>query len=298
MKELIVVGGPTASGKTKLSVALAQHWNTVVISADSRQFYKEMSIGTAKPSVEEMAGIKHYFIDSHHIDDEVNANRFAKEGEALLTELFKVYDKVILTGGSGMFIDALCFGLDDIPHEKSVQEEINQSFEQNGLKPLLEELQQKDPVYYQLVDRSNPVRVMRALEVIRITGKPFSELRKGRKKQQPFEIRYFVIDIPRPLLYERINQRVDLMLEAGLEEEAKSLLSKRNFKSLATVGYSEWFRYFDGEIDKETCIELIKQNSRRYAKRQVTWFKRNEDAIWIKYDETNRMIAEILRSKK
>ncbi len=282
MKELIVVGGPTASGKTKLSVELAKHWNTVVISADSRQFYKEMSIGTAKPSEEEMAGVTHYFIDSHHIDDEINANRFAKETESLLADLFQQHDKIILTGGSGMFIDALCFGLDDIPHDKTIQEEINQSFEKNGLEPLLNELEQKDLDYFNRVDRNNPVRVMRALEVIRITGQPFSSLRKGGKKTHPFSIRYFVIDVPRPLLYERINERVDLMIQAGLEDEAKSLLPFRTLKPLATVGYSEWFRYFDGEIDRETCIELIKQNSRRYAKRQITWFKRNEEAIWIK----------------
>lgn len=294
MKELIVIGGPTASGKTALSIALAKEWNTVVISADSRQFYKEMSIGTAKPSQEEMQEIPHYFIDSHSMEDEVNAARFASEAETLLTDLFQKYDTIILTGGSGMFIDALCYGLDDIPHDQVVQQQLNQAFEQEGLQPLLRELEQKDPEFYSVVDKNNPVRVIRALEAIRITGLPYSSLRKGAKKQQNYIVRYFVIDVPRDVLYERINLRVDQMIEKGLEAEANALLNYRQLKPLATVGYSEWFRYFDGEIDREMCIDLIKQNSRRYAKRQITWFKRNEEAVWIPFNATEMMQQEIV----
>lgn len=294
MKELIVIGGPTASGKTALSVELAKEWNTVVLSADSRQFYKEMSIGTAKPDAKEMQGIPHFFIDSHSVTDEINAAGFADEAESLLSELFKTHDKIILTGGSGMFIDALCFGLDDIPHDSNVQEQLNLEFKQSGLIPLLHELEQADPEYYKRVDTNNPVRIIRALEVIRITGTPYSALRKGKRKQNDFTIRYFVLDVPRETLYNRINIRVDHMLEAGLEAEAKSLIPYRNLKPLLTVGYSEWFRYFDGEIDKQTCIEQIKQNSRRYAKRQITWFKRNKHATWITFGTTEEMKQEIL----
>ncbi|MBC9813238.1 tRNA (adenosine(37)-N6)-dimethylallyltransferase MiaA [Crocinitomicaceae bacterium CZZ-1] len=289
----MVIGGPTASGKTALSVALAKQWNTVVLSADSRQFYKEMSIGTAKPSHAEMQGIPHYFIDSHSVEDEVNAARFANEAEILLTDLFQRYDTIILTGGSGMFIDALCYGLDNIPHDQHIQQQLNQVFEQEGLKPLLQELREKDPEFYSIVDRNNPVRVIRALEAIRITGLPYSSLRKGTKRQHNYTIRYFVIDVPRDVLYDRINLRVDQMVENGLEAEAKALLPHRQLKPLATVGYSEWFRYFDGEIDRETCIELIKQNSRRYAKRQITWFKRNEEAVWVPSGAIEEMMEMI-----
>jgi tRNA dimethylallyltransferase len=294
MKKLIVIGGPTASGKTALSIALAQQLNTVVVSADSRQFYKEMSIGTAKPSIDEMSGIPHFFIDGHSITDEVNASRFAREAEMVLKDLFEKHDTVILTGGSGMFIDALCYGLDDIPHNPVILEELNQLYASVGLDPLLEELKQQDPKYFSQVDRQNPVRVIRALEVIRETGLPYSSLRKGAPKIHHFEIHYFVLSPPRELLYERINQRVDVMIENGLEEEAKQLFSQRYLKPLATVGYTEWFRFFDGEIDKQTCIDLIKQNSRRYAKRQVTWFKRNENARWIPYGSLQDQIEYVM----
>lgn len=296
MKELIVIGGPTASGKTALSIALAKKWNTVILSADSRQFYKEMSIGTAKPTVDEMENIPHYFIDSHSITDEVNTARFANEASELLSTLFQQHDKIILVGGSGMFIDALCFGLDDIPHDSEQQQQLNQELELYGLAPLLEELQEKDPDFYNQVDKSNPVRIIRALEVIRATNRPFSSFRKGEKKQHNFSIRYFVINVPREILYERINYRVDIMVENGLEHEAKILVSYKHLKPLATVGYSEWFRYFEGEIDRSTCIELIKQNSRRYAKRQVTWFKRNPDTIWIPFGTSAEMTQFVLDS--
>ena len=295
MKELIVIGGPTAVGKTALSIALAKEWNTVVISADSRQFYKEMSIGTAKPSQEEMQNVPHFFVDSHSIRDEVNSSRFAREAEVLLKKLFLQHDKIILTGGSGMFIDALCYGLDDIPHEKSIQEQLNQEYLKNGIQPLLSELEEKDFAYYNQVDKNNPVRVLRALEVIRSTGLPYSSLRKGNKKQHDFSIRYFVIDALRETLYNRINLRVDKMIENGLEKEVSSLLPYRDLKPLATVGYTEWFNYFDRKTDKETCINLIKQNSRRYAKRQITWFKRNEDVIWIPFGSVDEMKEFVIK---
>lgn len=295
MKRLIVIGGPTASGKTALSVALAKHYQTVVISADSRQFYKEMSVGTAKPTVEEMDGITHFFIDSHSITDEINAARFASKVTDLVADLFKNVDTLILTGGSGMFIDAFVFGLDNIPHDQEIAKQLNKQLEQEGLASLLTDLEEKDPVYYATVDRNNPMRVIRALEAIRITNQPFSSLRTGSKKEHPFKIEYFVLDLPRDLLYERINLRVDKMVENGLEQEVKNLIPYKNLKPLATVGYTELFRYFDGEIDRATCIDLIKQNSRRYAKRQLTWFKRNQIAQWIPYQkEVSKMVAVIV----
>jgi len=297
MKRLIVIGGPTASGKTALSVALAKKFESVVISADSRQFYREMSVGTAKPSLEEMAGIPHYFVDSHSITDEVNSARFAAEVELLISDLFKKHDTLILTGGSGMFIDAFVFGLDNIPHDQEVANQLNAQMEQEGLEPLLSELAEKDPDYFNTVDRNNPMRIIRALEAIRITNKPFSSLRTGSKKQHSFNIDYFVIDLPRDFLYERINLRVDQMVENGLEEEVRNLLPFRDLKPLATVGYTEWFRYFDDEIDKNTCIDLIKQNSRRYAKRQVTWFKRNQIAQWIPYNKDLNLMVQEIESK-
>lgn len=295
MKRLIVIGGPTASGKTALSVDLAKHYQTVVISADSRQFYKEMSVGTAKPTVEEMDGITHFFIDSHSITDEINAARFASKVTDLVADLFKNVDTLILTGGSGMFIDAFVFGLDNIPHDQEIAKQLNKQLEQEGLASLLTDLEEKDPVYYATVDRNNPMRVIRALEAIRITNQPFSSLRTGSKKEHPFKIEYFVLDLPRDLLYERINLRVDKMVENGLEQEVKNLIPYKNLKPLATVGYTELFRYFDGEIDRATCIDLIKQNSRRYAKRQLTWFKRNQIAQWIPYQkEVSKMVAVIV----
>lgn len=294
MKELIVIAGPTASGKTTLSVELAKTLNTVVVSADSRQFYKEMNIGTAKPSNEEIQNISHYFIDSHSIKDPISSSQFAEQASALLDTLFLKHNQIILTGGSGMFIDALCYGLDEIPHDKQIQTELNDEFQTNGLTNLLEELKQIDLHYYNKVDKLNPVRIIRALEVCRITGKPYSTLRTGKKKQNKYTVHYFVIDIPRPELYNRINKRVDLMIENGLEKEAQTLIDHKNLKPLATVGYTEWFDFFDGKITRERCIDLIKQNSRRYAKRQITWFKRNKDAIWISFDTTEIMQQKIL----
>lgn len=293
MKKLIIIGGPTASGKTALSITLAKEWNVPIISADSRQFYKEMSIGTAKPSLDEMQNVPHYFIDSHSINNELTSSLFAKEAEILLEKLFQQHDKVILTGGSGMFIEALCYGLDNIPHDKIIQDQLNTEFSEEGLEKLLKELSEKDPEFYTIVDKKNPIRVIRAIEAIRITGSPYSTLRKGKKKTNSYQLHYFVIDVPREILYDRINLRVDKMIEQGLEEEAKSLFSYKHLKPLSSVGYSEWFSYFNGEIDRERCIELIKQNSRRYAKRQITWFKRNEEAIWVPYSDN--MKTEILK---
>lgn len=294
-KKLIVIAGPTASGKTSLSVALAKQLRTVIFSADSRQFYRELSIGTARPTEEEMDGISHYFIGSHSMEEELSSARFAQQAEPLLLEAFEQHNEIVLTGGSGMFIDALCYGLDDIPHSSELREKLNKEVKEQGTEKLLEEIRLQDPEYYELMDRNNPVRVIRAVEVLRLTGQKYSGQRKRTPKKQPFSIHYFVLNHPREQLYERINQRVDTMVEQGLEEEAKRVLPFRHLQSLNTVGYSEWFNYFDGKTDRETAIRMIKQNTRHYAKRQLTWFRRNPDAIWIDFGPTDELIAQIMQ---
>ena len=294
IKQLIVISGPTASGKTSLSVALAKQFNSCVLSADSRQFYKEVSIGTAKPTEEEMDGIPHYFIDSHHLEDEVSAAQFERQALALLEELFQQHDLIILTGGSGMFVDALCNGLDDIPTSRALRDELQKEADSGGLENLLKELKEKDPIYFEQVDRKNPVRVIRAIEVIRLTNRPYSELRKAQPKKRPFGVQRFVIEHDREILYDRINRRVDIMMEDGLLEEVKSVLPFRHLSSMNTVGYKELFEHFDGNATLEEAINAIKQNSRRYAKRQITWLKRNPDAQWIPFSETEIMVEQIL----
>lgn len=293
IKQLIVISGPTASGKTALSVALAKHFNSCVISADSRQFYKEISIGTAKPTIEEMEGISHYFIDSHQLSDEVSAAQFEREALEILAERFKKHDTIILTGGSGMFVDALCDGLDRIPTSKEIRTQLQEQVDRGELELLLEELKERDPIYFEQVDRKNPVRVMRAVEVIRLTGLPYSELRKSKPKKRPFEVKRFIIEHDREFLYDRINRRVDIMMEAGLLEEVKSVLPLRHLSSMNTVGYKELFNYLDGNCSLEESVNMIKQNSRRYAKRQITWLKRNPSAQWIPFTTTDQMLQKI-----
>lgn len=243
-----------------------------------------------------MDGVPHYFIDSHELSDEVSAARFESEALKVLEHVFETTDTVILTGGSGMFIDALCDGLDPIPTSKAAKDQLQREFDENGLHQLLEELEHGDPVYFSEVDRQNPMRIMRALEVIRITGKPYSSFRTAAPKKRPFTTTRFVIDHPRETLYDRINLRVDLMMKAGLLEEVKSVQHLRPLTSLNTVGYSELFSYLDGEITLEEAVELIKRNSRRYAKRQLTWFRRNTDATWIKFTTNDLMVEEIISS--
>ena len=295
MQQLIVIEGPTASGKTALAVALAKALNTVVLSADSRQFYKELSIGTAKPSLDELDGIPHYFIDSHAISDPVSASRYETEAMELIRGELANYPKLILVGGSGMFIDALCIGLDPIPADRAMQELLTKELHDKGIEPLLEELKKTDPEFYEQVDKQNPMRVLRALEVIRLTNIPFSSWRKNELPKRPFEVIRFVIDHPRAMLYDRINQRVDLMIQNGLIEEVKSVSQYRNLTALQTVGYKEVFDYLDGNWDLETCMDKIKQHTRNYAKRQLTWFKRHPDAIWLDAKPTNELCKEILQ---
>lgn len=295
MQQLIVIEGPTASGKTSLAVALAKKLNTVVLSADSRQFYQELSIGTAKPTLEEMEGIPHYFIDSHPISTPVSASQFEKEAMELIEGELAHYEKLILVGGSGMFIDALCLGLDPIPTDPITQNTLRKELEETGMEPLLKELEEADPEFYHQVDKQNPMRILRALEVIRFTKIPFSTWRKNELPKRPFEVIRFVINHPREVLYERINQRVDQMIEAGLIEEVKNVKEYRNLTALQTVGYKEVFDYLDGETDLKTCISKIKQHTRNYAKRQLTWFKKHPDTVWLDAKPTDELCREILQ---
>ena len=280
--KLIVIQGPTASGKTSLAVELAQELNCVVVSADSRQFYRELSIGTAKPSLEEMKGVKHYFIDSHNLKEEVSAAQFAAAASKIIEDELSNHKNIVIVGGSGLFIQALCEGLNDIPHDSDLQRELTLQVEVDGLGILLEELKMKDEGYFNQVDSNNPLRVIRAIEAMRLSGKTMTELRMENVQPRFENTCYFTIDLPREELYAKINLRVDAMMLAGLEEEARSVYHLRDLKSLQTVGYRELFDFFDAKGSREEAIELIKQHSRNYAKRQITWFKSHQPGIYLK----------------
>ena len=280
-KTLVVVAGPTAVGKTAVAIELAKKLNTEIISADSRQFYREMAIGTAKPTPDELKQAKHHFIDSHSIKDSFSVGDFEEQGLALLEELFKKHDTVILVGGSGLYIKAICEGFDKLPSASpEVRDNLNIEFKNKGIIPLQEKLKVVDPVYYDRVDLNNPQRLIRALEVFETTGIPFSSYRKSTINNRPFRCVKIGLNLPREELYQRINQRVDIMVKDGLAEEVRSLLPYRHFNALNTVGYSEIFDYFDGKTDLVSAIELIKQNTRRFAKRQLTWFRKDKDIVW------------------
>ncbi|PJJ84086.1 tRNA (adenosine(37)-N6)-dimethylallyltransferase MiaA [Mucilaginibacter auburnensis] len=294
-KTLLVIAGPTASGKTAAAIRLAQHFNTAILSADSRQFYREMSIGTAKPDAKELEAAQHYFIDSHSINELFSVGDFEKQGLALLEELFKVHDVVILAGGSGLYIKALCEGFDSIPQaNEGIREQLNQELTEKGLPPLQEELKTVDPAYYAEVDINNPQRVIRALEVYRTTGQPFSSYRKAASNPRPFKCVKIALDLPREVLYDRINKRVDVMVEQGLVDEVRSLIPYRHLNALNTVGYSELFDHFEGKTDLKTALELIKQNTRRFAKRQLTWFRKDKEIHWLTPDEVTGQSVEAL----
>ncbi|WP_228085069.1 tRNA (adenosine(37)-N6)-dimethylallyltransferase MiaA [Mucilaginibacter sp. JRF] len=281
-KTLIVVAGPTAVGKTAAAIQLARHYNTVVVSADSRQFFREMSIGTAKPDADELAAAKHYFIDSHSITENFNVGDYEKQALQLLDELFKVHDVVILAGGSGLYIKAVCEGFDELPvAAASVRDNLSRELEQHGITHLQQKLKDADPDYYNEVDLSNPQRIIRALEVFETTGKPFSSYRTANTNKRPFNIIKLALTMPREQLYDRINRRVDIMMEQGLLDEVRTLLAYRHLNALNTVGYTELFDYIDEKIDLKTAIDMIKQNTRRFAKRQLTWFRRDADVKWI-----------------
>jgi tRNA dimethylallyltransferase len=286
-KTLIVIAGPTAVGKTAAAIQLAQHFNTAILSADSRQFYREMSIGTAKPSPVELAAAPHYFIDSNYVTDPFSVGDYETQGLELLEHLFKTQDIVILVGGSGLYIKAITEGFDNIPSaDEGIREKLNKEFEEHGISYLQEKLKTADPDYYNQVDINNPQRVIRALEVFESTGHPFSSFRKAETNVRPFNILKIALDMPREQLYDRINKRVDIMIEDGLLEEVKLLAPYRQLNALNTVGYSEIFDYLGGKITLERAIDQIKQNTRRFAKRQLTWFRKDKDFQWFEVNES------------
>jgi tRNA dimethylallyltransferase len=274
-KTCIIIAGPTAVGKTSAAIELAQELNTEIISADSRQCYKEMRIGVARPSEAELRMVRHHFIANHSIAESISAASFEKESLDALSEIFKTSDYAVVCGGTGLYINALMFGMDAIPEvDARWRQHVIQLHEEQGMDALRNTLLEHDPTYPAKGDINNPNRMMRALEVVLQTGKSLSSFQSGKKESRPFQIDLRIMEMPRDLLYERIERRVDMMIEEGLEEEVRSLIPYRNFTALQTVGYSEFFDYFDGKISKNDAINKIKQHTRNYAKRQVTWFKR------------------------
>ena len=295
-KQLIVITGPTAVGKTALAIDLALYFNTEIISADSRQVFKEMNIGTAKPTLEELNAVKHHMIGSLSITEDYDAGKFSVEAEELLKELFLKFDRVVLVGGSGMYVKALCDGLDSMPEvDDNIRQELNKSWLDGNKEFLLKELQDNDPEYFKAVDHSNRQRVTRGIEVFRATGQPYSSFRKGDKKNtnKGYSVIKIGLELDREELYKRINERMDQMISDGLFEEAEKLYKHRKLNALQTVGYREIFNFLDGEYDKEEAIRLLKRNSRRYAKRQMTWFKRDQEVTWFNPIEKRKVIEFI-----
>lgn len=296
-KHLIVIGGPTASGKTALAIAIAQHFNAPILSADSRQFYKEMTIGTAKATEEELAQAKHYFVNTRSVTEPYTVSDYEKEALQVLEEIYAQQDVAVMAGGSGMFIKAVCEGLDEFPEvSEEARGVVEILFEKEGLSGLQGALKKADPDYYKTVDLQNSRRLIRALCVCESSGKPYSSFLKKSPKKRPFTTHYFCLNMDREKLYDRINRRVDQMLVNGLLEEAKGLYKYKELPSLQTVGYAELFDHFDGKHDLETAIELIKRNSRRYAKRQLTWFRKAPHWKWL-VDATPTIVLQQLKER-
>tara|TARA_B110000438_G_scaffold66088_1_gene66590 strand:- start:8396 stop:9316 length:921 start_codon:yes stop_codon:yes gene_type:complete len=295
-KNLIVIAGPTAIGKTSLSIKLAKELKTEIISCDSRQFYKELSIGTAIPSKEELREIEHHFIQNQSIEKRCNIADFEKNAIKKIESLFQRYNNVILVGGSGLYIDAICKGIDFLPDiSKEIREKINTQYRKNGLEWLQNKVKKLDPEYFEYVDIKNPQRLMRCLEVYTASTKKISSLHKKKYKKRNFNIIKIGLKIDRESLYKKINIRVDKMIKDGLIDEANNLINYRHYNALNTVGYKELFDFFDGNSNLETAIEKIKQNTRRLAKRQITWFKRDKSINWFTIDEYKAIVKTILQ---
>lgn len=282
MATLLVLTGPTASGKTALAIRWAEKFRTEIISADSRQFYREMRIGTAAPTEAELRRVPHHFVGHLSINDSYNVYRYEQDVLTLLEKLFKQHDTVVMTGGSGLYIDAVCNGIDLLPDpDPALRENLWRMLRENRVEEFHQMLKEKDPEYYAVVDRQNPVRMIRALEVCIQTGQSFSSLRQQQAKKRPFQIQKYAISLPKEQLHERINRRVELMMAEGLEAEARSLYPLRHLNALQTVGYRELFDHFDGRCTLDESVEAIKAHTRQYAKRQMTWFKRDDTYQWI-----------------
>jgi len=291
-KHLLIICGPTAVGKTALSVQLAKHYSTEIISADSRQLYKEMSIGTAKPTLQEMEGVPHHFVDCISIQQNYTAGDYEREVIKKLDELFAQHDKVVMCGGTGLYIDAVCKGFDEgIESNAEIKKQITEQYNLLGLDWLQNQVKEKDIDFYNKADINNPQRLMRALEVCLVTGKPYSSLRKNNGAERNFNAIKIFINEDREVLYEKINKRVDAMMQHGLLKEAEGLYPRKNLNALNTVGYKELFDYFDNKTSLDKAVDLIKQHTRNYAKRQVTWFKNDEDCTTFAPNEIEKIKA-------
>ena len=300
-KSLLLILGPTGVGKTELSLRVAEHYGCPIVNCDSRQVFRSIPIGTAAPTAQEQARVKHYFVATRELEDDYNAGQFERDAMELLDTLFKTHEVVVMTGGSMLYADAVCNGLDDLPSvPDTLRQQVQRDYETKGLEWLQTEVQRLDPAYWQLVDQQNPARLAHCVEMCLTTGQTYSSLRTGERKQRPFRIIKIGLERPREELYDRINRRVIQMMADGLEDEAKAVYPKRQLNSLQTVGYKELFAYFDGEYDRNRAIELIQQNTRHYAKRQMTWFRRDKDIHWLQanddYEKNIHLIDTLLRA--
>jgi len=292
--KLLIISGPTATGKTALAVKLAKRYNGELISADSRQIYRETSIGTAVPSAEDLARVKHHFIQTISIEDPYNASKFEQQVLDTLNQLFKTHNLAIMVGGSGLYIDAVCKGIDDLPTtDPELRDRLLKRFETEGLEPLTLELKRLDPVSYGRIDLKNHMRVLKALEISLQTGLPYSGFLKAARKDRPFHIIKIALDIEREVLYGRINERVDQMMVEGLLEEAKEVLHLRGHTALKTVGYKELFEYLEGQITLDEAVDLIKRHTRKFARKQLTWFRKENQYRWFSPPDHNEIIVWI-----
>ncbi len=300
-KTLYIIVGPTASGKTEFAIKLAQILKTEIISADSRQIFKEMNIGVARPSEQEMQMVRHHLIAVWSIEQEYNVFRYEKEAISIIDDLFTKYDDLVLCGGSGLYVNAIINGIDSMPSTpQNLRQTLQNELETNGLEPLLEELKTKDEQYYRQVDKQNSRRILRALEVIRLSGESFSSFRTNQNIKRKFDIKVIGLERNRTNLINRINSRVDNMIKSGLVNEVEELIPFKSYNALATVGYRELFDYFDNKITLQQAIELIKIHTRQYAKRQMTWFRKTEGLNWIKVDDIKdftTIIYDLLNNK-
>lgn len=291
-KTLVILLGPTGVGKTELCLSLAEELNTEIVSCDSRQFFRELKIGTAAPTEAQMQRVKHHLVGNLSIFDYYSCGRFEIDALKKLDELFLSNDVVLMTGGSMLYIDAICKGIDDIPNvDQNLRDSLHERYANEGIDNILSELKLLDPEYYDMVDKKNHKRIIHALEICLTSGKTFSSFRKETAKARPFDIIKIGLNLPREELYNRINKRVDIMFEEGLLEEAKKFYPHRNLNSLNTVGYKELFEYFDGNWELDFAKNMIKQNSRRYAKKQLTWFNRDKDINWFRPDQQKEILS-------
>jgi tRNA dimethylallyltransferase len=293
-RRLIVIAGPTAVGKTELAVRLAEYLKTEIISADSRQIFRELNIGTAKPSPIQLGRVRHHFINSHSINENFDAGQFGRDATRLIGELFKRYNDLILCGGSGLYIRAVCDGFDEMPEvSPEIRMRIIGQYQKSGLSWLQAEVAERDPDYFAQVDRQNPQRLMRALEILEVSNKTLGEWRKKTQTKHSFKIVKIGLELDRQQLYARIDIRMNQMIEDGLFEEAEKFYPQRHINALQTVGYREIFDFMSGEYDRDEAIRLLKRNTRHYAKRQLTWFKKDSEMIWFNASDSDRLLTEI-----